>query len=150
MSGSHYGWKPKFRKRCMKEIITFLDLTLSFIDSSTRGELLFQLHFWVFWLAIMYTILFGKRLMLQLGILTSLIVLIMFWLFDGCILTRLEHHYKKTKDTVVDVFLDFFRVKITRENQYLITISGISMITLFLISIYIRECIVGITCAYVE
>ena len=150
MSGSQYGWKPKFRKRCMKEIISFLDSTLSFIDSSTRGEILFKLHFWVFWLGIVYSIIFGKRLVLQLAILTSLFVLIMFWLFDGCILTRLEHHYKKTKDTVVDVFLDFFRVKITRETQYLITISGISMITLFLISIYIRECILGITCAYVE
>ena len=150
MSGSEYSWKPKFRKRCMKEIISFLDWCLSSIDSNTRGELIFQLHFWIFGLGIIYIIIFGRRLLLQFGILISSIVLGMFWLFDGCILTRIEHHYRKTKDTVVDVFLDIFKVKITRDSQYLLTISGITLITLFFISIYIRECIFGTTCAYVE
>ena len=147
MSGSE-SWKKRLRTRVIRTCIEGIDFMLSGLQPTQRGELLIQVHFWGFFLGMLYTALFGKRFALQLAIFICVGILIQFHIFDGCILTRIEYHYRNQKGTVVDGFLLLLGIRITNEHRYLITVIGYSLISLAFFVIYIRECILGITCAF--
>jgi len=140
-------WKRKLRKKTLTTMIYFLDSILWFVEPSTRGYILYHLHFWIVGLLIILIGFFGRELSFQIGIFAAIINLCLFWFFDGCFMTRLEQHYTQGKTTVMDIFLYLFKVEPTNKKRYLISVSGFSLITLFFIIVYIRERVFGITCA---
>lgn len=146
MSGSE-PWKKRIRNLIVKTSIEGFDVLFAGLEPEQRGELIFQAHFWVFLVGILYTVLFGRRFALQIALCIGILVLVQFSLLDGCILTRIEHHYRKEKGTVVDIFLRLFGLRVTNEHRYLITVIGYSIIVIGFLAIYIRECILGVTCA---
>jgi hypothetical protein len=50
-------------------------------------------------------------------VLFNIIVFILFFLFDGCILSRLEHCFTDDSFTVIDPFLMIIGVELTNENR---------------------------------
>lgn len=145
MSGSQQ-WKKTLRKNVVKTTVYWLDKSLWFLKPEEKGKLLFKLHFWGFILGFLYIGLFGQRLAFQLAVLFALLILFMLWLFDGCILTRIEQYYTNTKETVVDIFLIPFGIKPTNDIRYILTVLGYSYLAAFIIILYIREALFGITC----
>ena len=64
----------------------------------------------------------------------------MFFVFDGCILTRLERRFSKKGDdfTMIDPFLILLRVEVTNENRIMYSIysSLLGFIATYLIYYY--------------
>jgi len=140
-------WKRHLRKKTLAMMIHFLDTILWFIEPSSRGHVLYHLHFWIVGLLIVVIGFFGRERAFEIGIVVAIINLGLFWFFDGCFMTRLEQHYTQGKTTVMDIFLYLFNVQPTNKKRYLISVSGFSLITLFFIIVYIRERVFGISCA---
>ncbi len=61
---------------------------------------------------------FGSKKWFLFVILINIIVFIMFYIFDGCILSKLEHRFTKDEFTVIDPFLICIGVELTNENRY--------------------------------
>jgi hypothetical protein len=61
---------------------------------------------------------FGSQKWFIRVILINIIVFIMFYIFDGCILSKLEHRFTTDEFTVIDPFLMFIGVELTNDNRY--------------------------------
>jgi len=61
---------------------------------------------------------FGSKKWFLFVILINIIVFIMFYIFDGCILSKLEHRFTKDEFTVIDPCLMIIGVELTNENRY--------------------------------
>jgi len=61
---------------------------------------------------------FGSKKWFIFVILINIIVFIMFYIFDGCILSKLEHRFTKDDFTVIDPCLLFFGIELTNNNRY--------------------------------
>ena len=147
MSGFIFSKKKYYRNKLLKDIISHIDKILYYIKPEDRGTYIFYGHFWIILLINLYVALFGKRREIQLLLFSGLIIIGLFWVFDGCILTRVEQYYRKNKDTVMDIFLNALGIRITNENRYIVTVVGYLTIILSFTLLYIRECILGVTCS---
>ena len=119
MSGFMFSKKKYYRNKLLKDIISHIDKILYYIKPEDRGTYIFYAHFWIILLINLYVALFGKRREIQLLLFSGLIIIVLFWVFDGCILTRIEQYYRKNKDTVMDIFLNALGIRITNENRYI-------------------------------
>ena len=55
------------------------------------------------------------------------------WLFGGCILTRAEQRLTGSKDTILDPFLAFANIAVTRDTRNAATIAGGTLVCSILI-----------------
>jgi hypothetical protein len=69
-------------------------------------------------------ILFGNKKVVQLAILFNILVFCLFIIYNGCLLTRLEHRFSNDNYTVFDPFLNFLNIPLTHENRYTYSISS--------------------------
>lgn len=65
-----------------------------------------------------YLLLFGSRWWFLFVIFINIIVFSLFLLFDGCILSKLEHRFTDDEFTVIDPLLLFIGVELTNKNRY--------------------------------
>ena len=73
---------------------------------------------------LVYGWIFTNKLWLEFLIMASIYIQVMFGIFGGCICTRLERKYdkiKKSKNTIIDPFLNFLNLRKTRANMDYIT-----------------------------
>ena len=127
------------RKNIVGAAINFFDIIFYELPESTRGDIIFFIHFYGFAAVIIYTFLFGNRLAFQLFLLVGVLIFVQLIVLRGCILTKVEQHYRKEKGTTVDVFLRLMDAPLTNENRKLITISGYGLIFLGALASYVRE-----------
>ena len=85
-------------------------------------------------------LLFGDRQLFMKITLINIIIFTMFFMFDGCILSRIEQRFSEKGDdfTVIDPFLTFLDVESTNENRtiYSIYSSLLGFIATYLIYCY--------------
>ena len=129
----------ELRKNIVNALINFFDVILSEIPEKTRGDIIYNVHLYGAVSLILYILLFGQRFAFQLFFLVGFFILAQHYFLRGCVLTKVEHHYRKEKGTTVDLFLRFFEVTPTNENRRLITVVGYSLIYIGAIVIYARE-----------
>jgi len=62
-------------------------------------------------------LLFGSDSWVKIIIYFNIFVFFMFFIFDGCILSKLEHCFTDDEFTVIDPFLELINVELTNENR---------------------------------
>lgn len=62
-------------------------------------------------------IVFGSKKMYFMALTINIIIFLLFNLFNGCILTRLEKRFCNDNFTVIDPFLEYFNFPVTFENR---------------------------------
>jgi hypothetical protein len=100
---------------------TFLNNAESIIRKSGLSDkvictVLRIIHFVIPVITIILLIIGTKELFLII-IVFNIIVFILFFLFDGCILSRLEHCFTEDKFTVIDPFLMLCGIELTNKNR---------------------------------
>jgi len=65
----------------------------------------------------MLLVLFGNKTMVVMTIIATYIILCLFIVFDGCILTRLENRFCNGNITIIDPFLRFLNIPVTYKNR---------------------------------
>jgi len=123
----------------MKEIlIEIVDKLFWFLTPYNRGELLFQLHYWGFIGLTGATLLYGQKhhVAYYLGFLMT--VLILFYQYNGCLLTQLERHYRQVDETIVDGFLRIIGIPVSKDSRISITLGGLILIFIIMILLYVR------------
>lgn len=86
------------------------------LSKKSVGILLRSFHFAI---SIVVAILLftGSNTVFKLAILFNIVVFLMFFIFDGCILSRLEMRFADDDFTVIDPFLELARIEVTNENR---------------------------------
>jgi len=86
------------------------------LSKKSIGVVLRSLHFAI---PIIITILFmvGPINVFKFVFIFNIIVFILFFIFDGCILSRLEQKITGEDFTVIDPFLELINVDVTNENR---------------------------------
>jgi len=64
-----------------------------------------------------FILLFGPDSWFKLIIYFNIFVFFIFFIFDGCILSKLEHCFTDDEFTVIDPFLELINVELTNENR---------------------------------
>jgi hypothetical protein len=129
----------ELRKNIVNGLINFFDLIFSELPEKTRGDIIYFAHLYFTTSLILWVVLFGQRTAFQIFFVVGFLILAQHFFLRGCVLTKVEHHYRKEKGTTVDVFLRFFEVTPTNENRQLITMVGYSLIYIGAIIIYARD-----------
>lgn len=86
------------------------------LSKKSIGVLLRSFHFAI---PIIMTILLiiGSSEIFTIVIIFNIFVFILFFIFDGCILSRLEQKFTDDDFTVIDPFLELINVETTNENR---------------------------------
>lgn len=66
----------------------------------------------------MLIVLFSNKAMVIMTIIATYVILLLFFVFDGCILTRLENRFCKGNITIIDPFLRFLKIPVTYNNRF--------------------------------
>ena len=72
---------------------------------------------------------FNERVVLEILFVLLIIVITLFYLCNGCIVTKIERYLSKSNYTVIDPFLEKLGINLTRDNRTKITISMFSLST---------------------
>jgi hypothetical protein len=115
------------RKEIRKKIVDTSEYLLrkSGFADKTVSVLLQVLHISVALFSI-YLLFFGSRMCFFIVAALNLIVYCLFYIFEGCLLTRIEQRFIKNGNTVIDPLLLFFHIESTNANRY--TFSSLSNI----------------------
>jgi hypothetical protein len=65
-----------------------------------------------------FILLFGSKKWFLRIVVINIIVFVMFFLFHGCLLSKLEHRFTNDEFTVIDPLLMFLGIELTNENRY--------------------------------
>lgn len=65
-----------------------------------------------------FLLLFGSKRWFLFVVFINIIVFLMFFIFRGCILSKLEHRFTNDEFTVIDPFLMLIGVDLTNDNRY--------------------------------
>jgi hypothetical protein len=87
----------------------------------------FNIFLWFGWI-------FNNKLILEIHFSTLLISIYLFYLCNGCIITKLERLLSKSKWTIIDPILNKLKLSLSRNNRTKITLFlfGLSLlITLY-------------------
>ncbi len=84
-------------------------------------------------------LLVGPKKWFILVVLLNLFVFILYFIFGGCILSKIEHRFTKDEFTVIDPLLILLHIELTNKNRYYYSlISNIFGSILMCIIYYIR------------
>lgn len=87
------------------------------LTDKTVCFILRALHFGVSIFTII-TLFFGSKNWVLLVFILNIMIYILFYIFEGCILSSLEHRFTNEQFTVIDPFLSLMNVPLTNENRY--------------------------------
>ena len=65
----------------------------------------------------------NDRLILEILLVTLIICITLYYLCNGCIITKIERRLSKSNYTVIDPFLKKFGLELSKKNRTKITIS---------------------------
>jgi hypothetical protein len=65
-----------------------------------------------------FILLFGSKKWFIIVVIINIIVFTMFFIFHGCLLSKLEHRFTNAEFTVIDPLLMFLGIELTNENRY--------------------------------
>ena len=115
----------KISKETKKKIINYI---INKIEDSRISTKLIRLHVRALhlYLPIIFIIiiLFGPGYFFILGIILQIIVTILFFIFDGCLLTMLENRLYNDGINPSDLFLELLYLKPNSSNRMYISIGG--------------------------
>ena len=103
-----YNWAIKLLKK-------------SNIENKTLGFLIKAIHFNIPAFVMLFMV-YGSKVLDILIIIYLLIVLFLFYLFNGCFLTKIEKKIDGEDLTIIDPLLEFFNINKTHENRFKISI----------------------------
>jgi hypothetical protein len=100
---------------------TFVDWCESFIRKLNISDksicvLLRTLHF-TMPIVTGTIMLIGSKMWFNIIVVFNIIVFILFFIFHGCILSKIEHRFTDDEFTVIDPFLELIHVELTNENR---------------------------------
>jgi hypothetical protein len=100
----------------------FVDMCENFIRSINLSDkstcmLLRTLHF-TMPIVTVIIMLIGSKTWFKIIIFFNIIVFILFLIFHGCILSKIEHRFTDDDFTVIDPFLEIINVELTNENRH--------------------------------
>ena len=103
------------------EGIKFIDICENYIRKTRMSDksicvLLRTFHFTIPILTGLI-LLFGSKQWFNLMVIFNIIVFLMFFLFHGCIISKIEHRFTDDEFTVIDPFLEIIQVELTNENR---------------------------------
>jgi hypothetical protein len=76
----------------------------------------------IFPLAVAYIILFGSKKMFFFIMVGNIIIYVLFFIFNGCILTRLEKRFCDTDFIVIDPVLEYLDIPINHDTRFKYTV----------------------------
>lgn len=100
------------------KILTYLENTLretGFLDEQIYS-MLTLFHNSIMIITTLMIVL-GSKKMYFIALTVNIVIFILFNIFNGCILTRLEKRFCKNNFTVIDPFLEYFNLPVTFENR---------------------------------
>ena len=62
-------------------------------------------------------LLFGSKFWFTVVIVLNVIVFIMFYVFHGCIISKIEHRFTNDDFTIIDPVLEILAIELTNENR---------------------------------
>jgi hypothetical protein len=83
-----------------------------------------------------FLLLFGSKQWFLFVVFINIIVFMIFYIFDGCILSKLEHRFTKDEFTVIDPFLILIGVELTNDNRYRYSLFSNIFASVFMIGLY--------------
>ena len=86
------------------------------LSKKSIGILLRSFHFAIS-IVVAILLFIGSNTVFKLAILFNIVVFIMFFIFDGCILSRLENKFTDDDFTVIDPFLELAHIDVTNNNR---------------------------------
>jgi hypothetical protein len=106
-------------KKLRKKIVDISEQLIrkSGFDDKTISTILQVLHIGVALFSI-YLLFFGSRFLFFIIVALNIIVYCLFLVFEGCLLSRIEHRFTKDGYTVIDPILLFFNIELTNANRY--------------------------------
>jgi hypothetical protein len=66
---------------------------------------------------IMYYIFYASKFISTIILIFSIISLIMFYIFDGCLLSKLEYKLDGLNYTIIDMYLELLSIEKTNQNR---------------------------------
>lgn len=121
-------------KSIKKQLVNFSEKTLRRTGFSDKVicNFLRCLHFGIS-LLLGLVLLFSTKKWFLIVLVVNIIVSIMFYIFDGCILSTLEHRFTNDDFTVIDPLLICLKMELTNSNRYTATIVS-NIFTFFLVA----------------
>jgi hypothetical protein len=83
-----------------------------------------------------YLLLFGSKKWFIFVVFINILVFTMFFLFNGCILSKLEHRFTNDEFTVIDPLLMLIGVELTNDNRYKYSLFSNIFASLFTFGLY--------------
>ena len=99
----------------VKSIVIDILRKSPFSDKSL-GNMIRSLHMFVPYI-IYYFLFFGTKKHVQLIIFLIVSIFIFFFVFNGCILSKIEHHFLKDDFTTFDPILEMIGVEVNNPNR---------------------------------
>ncbi len=88
---------------------------------------------------VMIFLFYGTQLAVTITAINLIIVFILFFMFNGCILTMLEHRLCGDEFTIADPFIEFFDLELNSRNRMFISYCiAISYFMMFFLVYYYR------------
>lgn len=87
------------------------------IEDKSLGFAIKAIHFNIPAFLMLFMV-YGSKTLNIIIITYLLIVLLLFFLFDGCFLTKIEKKIDGEDLTIIDPLLEFFKIDKTHENRY--------------------------------
>ena len=81
-------------------------------------------------------LLFGTKFWFMVVVLINICIFILFYTFEGCILSSLEHRFTVDDYTVIDPLLLVLQVELTKENREKYTVLSNVMVCVFTAALY--------------
>jgi len=98
--------------------------------------MLFRILHYIMPIVFVIIMLIGSKTLFEIVIFFNIVILMLFIIFNGCILSKLEHRFTDENFTVIDPFLEIINIKLTNENRkkytlYFITSGNIVLFTFY-------------------
>ena len=128
-------------RRILREFVDNVDAYTT-LSKKSVGFIVRTLHATIPVMALLISAV-ASKLVCVLNITGMAVVCILFFLFDGCLLTKLEFELCEDNFTVIDPVLELLRIEVTTPNRVFITRVGFLLYVIMLPLIYYGRFIIG-------
>ena len=125
-----------FKKLDVK-IVDYIEKYIRCTNISDKSVcMLFRILHYIMPIVFVIIMLIGSKSCFEIVIFFNIVILMFFLIFNGCILSKLEHRFTDENFTVIDPFLEIINIKLTNENRkkytlYFITAGNIVLFTFY-------------------
>ena len=83
-----------------------------------------------------FLITFGNKAQFYLGVTVTAIIILLFILLNGCIISSLENALFQDKSNITDIVLEVLKIKKNQQNQVRVTLAIFVLWVIYMIFIY--------------